>query len=257
MSQNQIHTLSMTVFADLPMLSNLDLAKNSLTLFDFSMIEKNPQLKRLRIDENIITFVKTSQQFSSNLQTLYLNGNMLTSLPMENLPDISNLQDLRIDQNNLTVFDFESVKDKFTKLENIQFGDNQFECCYVKDKVKTMLTHMPKLSIDESFINYLNDTFMFQRESKCVAVCGRPYQNEKRMDELERIVGKLEKNNQEFFYIKLAFGIGVGIVVIVQLIVGMLCFCCCRKPTNTQSNVVAKDSADIEIPLNDQTESVN
>jgi hypothetical protein len=75
-----------------------------------------------------------------------MERNRLASLSLEHLPQMQNLKTLYFDVNNLTEFDFERVKDKYPQLQNIHFGHNQFECCFLVDMVNAMLLQMPRLS---------------------------------------------------------------------------------------------------------------
>jgi Leucine-rich repeat (LRR) protein len=211
MDFNQLHSLPMNLFANLLVLTSLDLESNNLTSFDFSVVKQNYQLTRLRIDSNAITHVMTSQQYSSNLTSINMIFNSISSMPLENLPNCPKLQYLFIYQNNLTEFEFESVKEKFPRLKKFNFWNNVFDCCYLRDMVRSMLLRMPNLSMDPNFIKYLNDTLSFQRVSKCVT-CDRPSKN-------------IERLEREFFIIGLGFAIGVAFDVIVQILVGILFFC--------------------------------
>jgi Leucine-rich repeat (LRR) protein len=208
--QNKIQILPMGAFADLPNLSELNLANNHLTSFDFAIVKQNPQLKKLEINANYITNVTTSQQYSSNLTYIDLGRNCLTSLPMKKLPDFPNLQRLSIYTNNLAEFDFESVKDKFPKLELFVFLDNRFDCCFLEDSVNTMLSDMPNLEM----VKNLNNSIKFQELTKCTT-CDRKIFEQRKIDELKMIEEKKQKQQQNhiFFMIGLAFAIGIPFII--------------------------------------------
>jgi BspA type Leucine rich repeat region (6 copies) len=172
---NNIRSLPMGIFADLPMLYDLELQNNHLSSFDFSIFKQNPNLKYLRIGNNFITQVTTSQQYSSSLETIHMYSNSLKSLRMENLPYCPNLKILYLDNNQLTEFGFEGVKDKLPNLTGMTLQFNRFDCCTLRDKVRAMLLYMPNLLVagDANF----NDPEDLQRKSYCVK-CEIPYQNE-------------------------------------------------------------------------------
>jgi Leucine-rich repeat (LRR) protein len=235
LNTNQIQNLPMDVFAYLPSLKKLNLGGNHLISFDFSIVKHNLQLKNLRIDRNKITDVITSQQYSSNLTYIDMESNSLTSLPVENLPDCLNLQTLYINRNNLTEFAFESVKEKFPKMKNIYVGYNRFDCCYLVDMVETMLYHMKNLTIEFIIIRNLNNTKTLQRQNICVK-CVKPYPHQKKIGELEMIIGTLLDKNQQLFNQVLAVEIGFGLILFVLITIGGLCFYRFRKPTKPQSN---------------------
>jgi Leucine rich repeat len=190
LEKNKIPNLPMGVFDELQELVELFLENNSLTSFDFSIVKQNHQLNTLWIFANAITNVMTSQKYSSNLTYISMSRNSLTSLPMKNLPDLPNLKLLTIHSNKLTEFDFESVKDKFPKLETFFFFKNQFDCCFMVNMVRKMLLHMPKLWIGSAIIKHLNDTEELQRQNLCVKCV------QKRLDELEVIIGNLTDANR-------------------------------------------------------------
>jgi Leucine-rich repeat (LRR) protein len=270
LSRNKIPNLPMGVFAELQELVELYLQSNSLTSFDFSIVKQNHQLNELYIRKNAFTNATTSQQYSSNLTVISMAENSLTSLPMENLPNCPNLKELNIYNNKLTDFDFESVKDKFPKLETFWFSRNPFDCCFLVNMVRETLLHMPKLKIDSEIIQHMKDTEAMQRQNLCVK-CVQPHQNQKRLDKLEVIIGNLTEANrimtmtiekigaenrnmavnignleatfgtltgemQKLYIIGSTFAIGVAIIVIILVAVGIIYSHHSRKPEEAKSN---------------------
>jgi Leucine rich repeat len=249
---NKITNLPMGVFDGLQELVVLDLQLNSLSSFDFSIVKQNHQLNRLYILENAITNVTTSQQYSSNLTLISMSKNSLTSLPMENIPNLPNLTELFIDNNKLTDFDF----DKFPKLETFWFRRNPFDCCFLVDMVRIMLLQMPKLEIDSEIINHMNDTEALQRQNLCgkcetpEMVRNRIYRNHKRLTNLlaenrnmamnignmEATIGTLTGELQKLYIIGSTFAIGVAIIVIILVAVGIIYSHRSRKPEEAKSN---------------------
>jgi Leucine rich repeat len=235
--QNELHSLPINGFADLLVLEGLNVDKNQLTSFDFSIVQHNTKLNWLTISRNVITHVQTSKQFAFNLQTISMERNFLASLCLENLPKVPILKFLFIDGNNLTEFDFESVKDKLPQLQKIHFGYNPFDCCYLVEMVTEMLLHMPSLKIDCDFAKLLNDSKAFKHLSKCVS-CARPFRNQRRINELETIVSNDDKINKVLISV-------LALVAVVQIIVGSVCFWYLKKATKVQSRV---ESDYMEIP---------
>jgi Leucine rich repeat len=236
---NEIRNLPMGVFTDLPILRHLHLGENYLTLFDFSIFKQNPQLKELSIFDNAITNVTTSQQYSSDLTNIDMESNSLTSLSTENLPVCLNLQMLRINRNNLTKFDFESVKDKFPKLENIYFDNNRFDCCFLVDSVNTMVSEMPNLTMDSGVIENLNDSITIQEKTKCTT-CDRKIYDQRKIGELKLIIKSIEKNNQKQKVVigrlqeqnRMLFNIVFALVIGIPLIIELIMVVYFQKVTN-------------------------
>jgi Leucine rich repeat len=204
MDRNELESLHINVFADLPNLEYLSVDQNQLVTFDFSIVERNHKLIHLEISRNAITRVMTSKQFSTDLQSINLKTNYLRALSMEDLPQVPVLKLLYIDNNNLTKFNFDSVKDKFSKLQVFHFGSNHFDCWYLLDMVTALMRHMPTLLIDWENANDLKDTKTFQNLSKCVTsaacvtcvtcvTCANPVIKIRKFDDLEEVIRYKEK----------------------------------------------------------------
>jgi Leucine-rich repeat (LRR) protein len=237
LQDNKIESLPLNIVADQPSLWHLRLDGNNLTSFDFSIVKQNPKLIELNIARNAITRVRTSEQYSSNLQIISMQRNLLTSLPMENLPELPVLVALYIDFNNLTDFGFEKVKKKFPKLGRFHFGSNQFECGFLMDMVSGMILHNPWLGIDDNFINNLKDFEAFQKLSKCTTCGCFSYRNKKKLDELEAIIEKYVEKNNRYVILGYVSAIGVAIVIFVMITIGCLYFFYFKQTANPQSMV--------------------
>jgi hypothetical protein len=88
--------------------------------------------------------------------------------------------------------------------------------------LNALMLRMPNLEIDENFERHLNDTKGFQRLSKCIS-CGKPYQIEKKLNEVETRILSLVYSLIAIFLLQLIVGI-----------VGSVWYFINKKATNNQ-----------------------
>jgi Leucine-rich repeat (LRR) protein len=150
LSYNNIYHLHKNTFFELTELKYLYIDYNKLTKFDFACLQKNLNLQNLELRKNVLVeFENSSPSFRlNNMSVLVLSENLLSALPLDNLPELPNLRYFFIDSNRLTQIDVEQIKLRFPGLTVLEFRSNKWDCFYLIEMIKNITAIIPRIEID-------------------------------------------------------------------------------------------------------------
>ncbi|XP_071945582.1 uncharacterized protein [Antedon mediterranea] len=192
LSGNKLSTLSSNVFSELvklrelylssncliqvpafldtmPILTELDLSKNMISLFPRNTLSKLTKLKILELSSNNISFIERNALYNmSFLEELYLDNNTITSLQpnilwgnQEEMSDLQALTIFDIHNNNIT----EILKDFMRHLpaiETLNLSGNQIQS--IEPASFSAMNNLRSLLLRQNQLNYF-DSDLFKDET--------------------------------------------------------------------------------------------